>query len=214
MTTAREVLKACARGAATMAVSPALLSFAVRRRLIGVDRALQGSSQLLSLAPGLVGQYLRRAFLAHALDECQEGVTVEFGTIFARAGARLGRDAYVGPRCCLGLVDIGAGALLAAGVQVPSGPRTHGTDDPDVDIREQPGSLRRVRIGQGAWIGANAVVMADVGARAIVAAGAVVTRPVEPYAFVAGVPARPVADRRARVSNANSLPHPPAAVRA
>jgi virginiamycin A acetyltransferase len=210
----REALKACARGLATFVVLPLLLSFVVRRAVMGSDRALQGTSQLLALVPGLVGQYLRRAFLARALDGCHTGVTVEFGTLFSRAGARLGADAYIGPRCCLGLVDIGAGALLAAGVHVPSGPRTHGTDDPYVDIRDQPGSLRRVHIGAGAWIGANAVVMADVGAHAIVAAGAVVTRPVDAYAFVAGVPARPIADRRTRETHAHPLSHPPAAVRA
>lgn len=209
----REQLKSLARFAASVAVLPVLLSYRIRRRLVAPDRALQGATQLLALAPGITGQYLRRAFLMRALDECHEGTTVEFGTLFSRVGARLGSDAYIGPRCCLGLVEIGAGALLAAGVQIPSGPRTHGIDDPFVDIREQPGTLERVRIGAGAWIGANAVIMADVGAHAIVAAGAVVTRPVEPYAFVAGVPARPVADRRKRIPNARPLPYPPAALR-
>jgi virginiamycin A acetyltransferase len=213
MRTMKDIVKRVARGTAALAVLPALVSFAVRRRLMGADRALQGSTQLLSLVPGLAGQYLRRAFLARAIEECHAGAVVEFGTIFSRAGARLGPDAYVGPRCCLGLVEIGAGALLAPGVQVLSGPRTHGTDDPDVEIRHQPGTVQRVRIGAGAWIGANAVVMADVGAHAIVAAGAVVTRPVEPYTVVAGVPARVVSDRRARLTHAHPVSHPPAAVR-
>lgn len=210
---ARDAIKSFARGAAAAVVLPVFVSYRIRQALVGPDRALQGATQLLSLAPGIMGQYLRRAFLMRALDECHAGTTVEFGTLFSRVGARLGRDVYIGPRCCLGLVDIGAGALLAAGVQVPSGPRTHGIDNPFVDIREQPGTLTCVRIGAGAWIGANAVIMADIGAHAIVAAGAVVTRPVEPYAFVAGVPARPVADRRTRVPHARPLPYPPAALR-
>ena len=209
----RDIVKALARHAAAVAVLPVLISYRIRRRIVDPDRALQGATQLLALAPGITGQYLRRAFLMRALDECHSGTTVEFGTLFSRVGARLGPDAYIGPRCCLGLVDIGAGALLAAAVQVPSGPRTHGIDDPFTDIRDQPGTLERIRIGAGAWIGANAVIMADVGAHAIVAAGAVVTRPVEPYAFVAGVPARPVADRRKRVPNAHSVSHPSAALR-
>ena len=196
----REMIKHAARIAAACLVQPLLWSFAIRCVLMGDDRALQGSTQLLSLLPGISGQYLRRAFLARALGSCHPTATVEFGTVFSRCGARIGAGAYVGSFCSLGLVHIGAGALLAPRVQVPSGQRTHGTDDPFTPIRDQPGTVERVRIGEGAWIGANAIVMADVGAHAVVAAGAVVTRPVAPYAIVAGIPARQIADRRARPS--------------
>ena len=77
----REALKACARGVSTIVVLPLLLSFFVRRAVMGSDRALQGTSQLLALVPGLVGQYLRRAFLARALDGSHTGATVGLGTL-------------------------------------------------------------------------------------------------------------------------------------
>jgi phosphonate metabolism protein (transferase hexapeptide repeat family) len=50
----------------------------------------------------------------------------------------------------------------------------------------------RVVIGHDVWIGHGAVVMPgiSIGHGAVVAAGAVVTMDVEPYAIVAGVPAR------------------------
>lgn len=210
----REWIKGGARALATCLVAPFLVSFAIRRVLIGHDRALQGSTQLLALLPGLSGQYLRRAFLMRALSSCSRTATVEFGTVFSRCGARIGADAYVGSGCSLGLVDIGAGALLGPCVQVPSGQHTHGTSDPSIPIREQAGTLEQIRIGEHAWIGAGAIVMAPVGAHAIVGAGAVVTKPVAPFAIVAGIPARQVGDRRARTPHATAVSHPSAAVRA
>ncbi|MBR3339642.1 MAG: CatB-related O-acetyltransferase [Lachnospiraceae bacterium] len=54
-----------------------------------------------------------------------------------------------------------------------------------------------VRIGNDVWIGDGAMILGGhtIGDGAIVAAGAVVTKDVEPYAIVAGVPARPVRKR-------------------
>jgi len=186
----RRVLKASAFWMASAAVVPALLSYRTRAAVLGRDRALEGSTQALALVPGLVGQFLRRAFLTRVLAFCDRTVTVEFGTVFSRADARLDEHVYIGPRCHLGLVHLERDVLLAAGVHVPSGPDTHGFSDPAIPIREQPGSPRLVRIGAGAWIGSAAVVMADVGAGSVVGAGAVVTRPLPACVLAAGVPAK------------------------
>jgi len=180
---------------ATVAIAPALASYVIRSALFDRDRALQGSSQALSLVPGILGQYLRRAFYCRVLDECQQSATIEFGTLFSRTGARLGEQVYVGPHCHLGLVHLERDVLLASGVHVPSGPETHGTASVDRSIREQPGHLRMVRIGAGSWIGSGAVVMADVGRDSVVAAGAVVTEPLPDLVIAAGVPARVVRRR-------------------
>jgi len=207
---AREIAKAVALGVATVLVAPALLSFLVRSRLLGRDRALQGSAQALSLVPGLPGQYVRRAFLRFVLDAFHPSATIEFGTLFSRAGARIGANAYVGPRCHLGLVDIGADVLLAAGVHVPSGARTHGTADPAAPIREQAGEVALVRIGRGSWIGSGAVVMADVGEETVVGAGAVVTKPLPDRVIAGGVPAKVIRTRAEPTPEAAEKPNPPA----
>ena len=191
----RWLAKTLARAAATGAVLPALTSYRLRACVLGRDRALEGSTQVLALVPGLPGQYLRRAFLQHTIEYCDPSAVIEFGTILSSTATRIECDAYIGPRCHLGSTTIGAGALVAAGVHIPSGGHIHGVDDPTRPIREQRGTRLRVCIGPGAWIGSAAVVMADVGAHTVVGAGAVVTRPLPPYAVAAGVPARVVRQR-------------------
>ena len=188
--TAREARKAAARGAAQIAVAPMLLSFAVRSALCGRDRALHASTQLLALIPGIAGQYVRRAYLSRTIAACHETVVVEFGTTISRAGTRLDANVYIGPGCHLGLVHVERDVMIAAGVHVPSGSRTHRIDDLSRPIREQPRAERQVRIGAGSWIGAAAVVMADVGEDTVVGAGAVVTRPLPARCVAAGAPAR------------------------
>ncbi len=57
--------------------------------------------------------------------------------------------------------------------------------------REYFDADRRVMIGNDVWIGANAIIMngVTIGDGAVVAAGAVVTKDVQPYTIVGGVPA-------------------------
>lgn len=61
----------------------------------------------------------------------------------------------------------------------------------DKAFREQR-QQARVTIGNDVWIGHGAIVLPgiSIGHGAVVAAGAVVTKNIEPYAIVAGVPAR------------------------
>lgn len=188
--TVKEMAKAGARAAASVAVMPVVASFRVRSALIGKDRALEASSQWLALIPGLSGQYVRRAFLARALAGCHATVVVEWGTTLSRAGARLDENVYIGPGCRLGLVHVEQDVLMASGVHVPSGGMTHQIDDLSRPIREQGRAEQLVRIGAGTWIGEGAVIMANVGHDAVVGAGAVVTRAVPAQAIAAGVPAR------------------------
>lgn len=182
---------------ATISIVPFWISFLLRSAFFGPDRALEGSSQSLALVPGTLGNYIRRAFLRQVLAHCDETAVVEFGTIFSQAGARLDANVYVGPRCHLGLVHLERDVMLAAGVHVPSGPNTHGTRDTHRAMRDQPGTRSLVTIGEGAWIGSAAVVLAHVGRHAIVGAGAVVTHPIPDYMIAAGVPARVIRQRGA-----------------
>ena len=191
----RELVKAGLRFLALVAVSPLLLSFWLWSLVLGRDRALEGSSQTLALVPGLVGVYLRRAFLMRVLAHCHKTATVEFGTLFSQTGARIDENVYVGPRCHLGFVHIERDALLGPCVHVPA-ERTHGTEDPSRPIREQEhgavdGPNRSRCVDRSA-----AVVMADVGAiRSVWGRYGSDETAVPANVVAAGVPAKSSANR-------------------
>ena len=105
------------------------------------------------------------------------GAELEIGDrVFANGGATL--VAHVGIR--IGS-DVRIGNLVAI----------YDTDHHPLN-EVTPLGRRRIAIGDNAWLGRGAIVLADVGEHAVVAAGAVVTRPVPPRTLVAGNPARPV----------------------
>jgi acetyltransferase-like isoleucine patch superfamily enzyme len=97
----------------------------------------------------------------------------DFTLIFARGGVR-----------------VGSHVLISSGCNISS--LTH----PIEPSRRRAGEVieRPVRILDGAWLGAGAIVLPGVtiGENAVVGAGAVVVRDVPPGATVVGMPARPI----------------------
>ena len=113
----------------------------------------------------------------------------------------VGPRASIGPHCCVwggwstARAVVGAGALLSPGVILVAG--NHRTDG-EGWIRDQGFDEADVIIGEGAWLGAHSVIVGcRVGEGAIVGAGAVVTRDVPAGAIVGGVPAREIGRRSA-----------------
>lgn len=72
---------------------------------------------------------------------------------------------------------------------------SHGFDDPGTPIRDQPvNRVAPVRIGRGAWLGQNVVVLPGVtiGAGAVIGANSVVRTDIPPRTVAIGSPARVV----------------------
>lgn len=67
----------------------------------------------------------------------------------------------------------------------------------DPYFRGSPSKRGAIYVGSRAWLGANVTVLDNVkiGEGAVVCAGAVVTKDVEPFAVVAGIPAKKIGER-------------------
>jgi len=126
-------------------------------------------------------------------------VEIEHDVFLKMTGGSLtvGDFTFIGRGCEIDVaqsVTIGAHTLLAPNVFITDHTHNHARAQ---RLDEQGSRNGPVVIGDDAWIGAHAVVLAGVtiGDGAIVGAGAVVTKDVAPYAIVAGVPARVIGSR-------------------
>ena len=94
-----------------------------------------------------------------------------------------------------GGVTIGDRVLIASHVAIASEGHDHGVKGMRSSQRRAP-----VHIGADVWLGSHAVILPGItiGDGAVVGAGAVVTKDVPPMTIVAGVPARHLAQRQLR----------------
>lgn len=146
--------------------------------------------RLLALVPGGLGRCARAAWYRRTLRRFGDRVTVDWMTVLRTPDAEIGSDVFLGPSCWIGLATIGDRVLFGGHTVVLSGARQHGFDDPESSPAEQEGAVRRVTVGDEAWIGSGCTIMADVAAGTVVGAGSVVTRSYAPRQVLAGVPAR------------------------
>jgi acetyltransferase-like isoleucine patch superfamily enzyme len=113
-----------------------------------------------------------------------------------RIGERSAINEFCNIRASGAEIILGNDCLLSQYVSVIGS--NHSTEL-GLPMREQPWDMSRcgVHIANDVWIGAHAVILPGVqlGDGAIVAAGAVVTEDVPPFAIVAGVPARVIRRR-------------------
>lgn len=177
---------------------------------------------LLAGIPGRAGVFLRRfayrPFMAegslfdllerveiHDLANLSlgDGTTIESGcTLYCmNAPLKIGKGCYLNRNVRLGS---GGDAPLTMGDNVMVGPNVvmdtsrHNHDRLDLPMKEQGLSYEPIIVGDDVWVGANAVITCGVkvGRGSIVGAGAVVTRDVDEFSIVGGVPARKIGLRK------------------
>ncbi|ABL00060.1 acyltransferase [Pelobacter propionicus] len=187
--------KVIADFSAKILVVPLYAVLIVGESFIKSDQMFQGCSQLLSLIPGIPGNYLRRQFYCLSLAECHNDCCIEFGTRLNQHGIELGRRVYIGTNCCIGLCRIEDDVMLGSNVDIISGKTQHSFDRLDIPMREQGGELVKIVIGEDCWLGNSSVVMANIGRKSIVAAGSVVVNDVPPFSIVGGNPAKVLKNR-------------------
>ncbi|WP_210397628.1 acyltransferase [Motiliproteus sediminis] len=125
--------------------------------------------------------------------QIREGVQVGEDCILSK-DVYLDQGVRIGNRCKVqNSVSIYSGVSIADDVFV--GPNVAFTNDKVPRAFNDDWQITETRVEQGASLGANATVVCGVtiGEYAMVAAGSVVTRDVEPYTLVVGNPARAVA---------------------
>jgi len=92
-------------------------------------------------------------------------------------------------------IIIGDHALIAAGCKFID--HSHGFKHGQL-IKTQKSSKKAITLGSDVWLGCNVVVLKGVtiGNGAVIAAGAVVTKPIPEYEIWAGVPAKKIGNRK------------------
>jgi acetyltransferase-like isoleucine patch superfamily enzyme len=110
----------------------------------------------------------------------ESGITIGDGTSISRNSLIYGG----------GGVTIGKNVLIAPMVGIWSG--GHEFKGASGPVKNQNITLGPIVIGDGAWIGIGAIILANVtiGEGAVIGAGSVVTRDIPPYAIAVGNPAQ------------------------
>lgn len=116
------------------------------------------------------------------------------GRLIIGDSVKLNRNVMVNADCG-GKINIGNNVLIGPNTVLRAS--NHVFEDRDKLIQQQGHKPGTIVLEDDVWLGANVVVLPDVkiGKGAVVAAGAVVSKDVQPYTIVGGVPAKEIAQR-------------------
>lgn len=148
-------------------------------------------------------------YFVHNTAIFPKGMKINFGKrseineyVIVRGGSylKLGEYSQIGPFCVFFTgsgIDIGKNVMIASHCVFAAG--NHDYRQIDIPMR-YAGSLTKgpIVIEDGVWIGANCTITDGViiGHDAVVGANSVVTKNVQPFEIVAGVPAKVIGKRK------------------
>lgn len=159
------------------------------------------------IGPDIPYTHWRLHFKSTMLKLCKEKFQYFDDTAEFRPGAyaiccskiSLGKRVVVRPTTMLFAdpLEGGAGIIIEDDVMMGSGVHlyvnNHRFDNPDIPIIDQGHYVsQEIVLKRGCWLGANVIVLPGVtiGENAVVGAGSIVTRDVEPFTVAAGNPAK------------------------
>lgn len=140
---------------------------------------------------------LRKIFLA----DFSKNVVIYYGSqIWVPYKLHIGRGSIIGDKSILDArngIWIGENVNLSTGVWIWT--MQHNYNCPYFGLDNKN---KGVKIGNRAWIGPRAIILPDVtiGEGAVIAASSVVTKDVEPFTIVGGIPAKKIGDRNKDLS--------------
>ncbi len=153
---------------------------------------------LTYLIPGRVGDRLRGFVIGKFLKACGGRLEIRpFAHIWSPWNLSVGRNCSIGRLAslnCVGRVRFGNDVRMGPYVMITT--LNHGLARGEL-IDAQTPQVQDVTIGNDVWIGGHACILPGVtiGDGAVVAAGAVVTRDIEPDTIVGGSPAKVISRR-------------------
>ena len=154
---------------------------------------------LFSLVPGRIGHYLRGFLVKLFAKKCGWPLKVRpLAHIWSVWNFSCGHHCCVGRFAsidCVGQVRMGSHVLMGPNVMITT--LSHGLKKSGTIVSQAP-EIEDVTIGNDVWIGGYVCILpgVNIGDGAVIAAGAVVNKDVEPYTIVGGVPAKVISYRR------------------
>lgn len=160
---------------------------------------LTGYERLLMYKIGYFPSHRVRNFVYKYIFLVQKDDTsiIYYGA-YIRGGhnLKIGKGCIIGDKCMLDARQgIYIGNNVNIGTCVSLWTDSHDMNDPY--FRSMPNKRGPINIGNRAWLGSHCVILdnVNIGEGAVVAAGAVVTKDVEPYTIVGGIPAKKIGER-------------------
>jgi len=149
----------------------------------------------ISQIPYRIGNQVRYKFYSKHLKSVGKNVTFSFGCVVTNINTVVGNNVRIGPYNSVGLAHLGDDIITAQHVHILSGSKQHSFLDRDIPIWKSKGTIQCVELKGDNWIGANVVVMANVGYGTILGSGSVVVTEIPEMSIAAGNPCKKLKDR-------------------